>query len=42
VYHGDDGTVARPDVLVTYWVGAATPENAAITDFWYTATVTVP
>jgi hypothetical protein len=39
VDHGDDATVARPDVLVVYWRGAATPANGAPSDFWYTANV---
>jgi uncharacterized membrane protein YgcG len=40
VFHGDDGTVARPDgPLVVYWIGAAIPENGLVYDFWYTATV---
>lgn len=37
--HGDDPNAPRPAVLLTYWVGAATPANGADYDFWYPATI---
>jgi hypothetical protein len=33
--HGTDGTVARPDASIVYWIGSAVPLNGAETDFWY-------
>jgi len=34
VAHGLDGTIARPDAPIVYWIGPAVPLNAAPTDFW--------
>lgn len=34
VEHGTDGSVARPDSTVVYWVGTATPTNGLDYDFW--------
>lgn len=39
VQHGADGSVARPDAVVVYWIGAAIPANAQPYDFHYTATI---
>jgi hypothetical protein len=35
VNHGADGTVARPNASVVYWIGTAVPLNGAPTDLWY-------
>jgi hypothetical protein len=34
VNHGTDPNVARPDFVVVYWIGTATPVNALDTDWW--------
>lgn len=39
VFNGDDPDVARPDVLLTYWIGAAVPVNGLDFDMRYPATL---
>lgn len=39
IFHGDDGTAARPAVDFGYWIGEADPGNGADWDWWYTANV---
>jgi hypothetical protein len=39
VQHGTDGTYARPDAVLVYWIGTATPTNAQPYDFHYNGTV---
>lgn len=36
VQHGADGTVARPEATVVYWLGTAEPQNALDPDLWST------
>lgn len=42
VQHGDDPDVIRPPVMLVFWVGAATPNDALDYDLWYPANLAAP
>jgi hypothetical protein len=39
VFHDDVTTIARPDALIVYWIGAGLPEHILDFDLWYNANV---